>query len=39
MTLTFDKPPSGGGYVSVKYPVEFAPGDDDEADAGDAGKR
>ncbi len=27
MTLTFDKPPSGGGYVSVTYPILFAPGD------------
>lgn len=35
MTLTFDKPPSGGGYVTVKYPVLFAPGDD----PGDAGGR
>lgn len=34
MTLTFDKPPSGGGYVTVKYPVEFSP-DDEETDAGD----
>jgi RNA polymerase sigma factor (sigma-70 family) len=25
LTLTFDKPPSGGGYVTVKYPVEFSP--------------
>jgi hypothetical protein len=39
MTLTFDKPPSGGGRVSVKYPVEFAPGDDDEGDAGRAEKK
>jgi hypothetical protein len=29
MTLTFDKPPSGGGYVTVKYPILFSPGDDD----------
>ncbi len=29
LTLTFDKPPSGGGYVAVKYPVEFAPGASD----------
>jgi RNA polymerase sigma factor (sigma-70 family) len=35
MTLTFDKPPTGGGYVTVKYPIEFAP---DEPDAGDAGE-
>jgi RNA polymerase sigma factor (sigma-70 family) len=34
MTLTFDKPPSGGGYVTVTYPVLFAPGDDEPADAG-----
>ena len=27
MTLTFDKPPSGGGYVTVRYPVAFTPGD------------
>jgi hypothetical protein len=33
MTITFDKPPSGGGTVTVKYPVLFSPGDDDE-DAG-----
>ena len=35
MTLSFDKPPSGGGYVTVTYPVLFAPGDD----PGDAGER
>jgi RNA polymerase sigma-70 factor (ECF subfamily) len=28
LTLTFDKPPRGGGRVTVKYPVAFAPGDD-----------
>ena len=33
MTITFDKPPSGGGSVKVKYPWEFAPGSD-EPDAG-----
>jgi hypothetical protein len=33
MTLTFDKPPSGGGFVTVRYPVMFSPGDDEE-DAG-----
>jgi hypothetical protein len=41
MSLSLDKPPSGGGYVTVTYPVAFAPGDD-EGDAGepaDAGKR
>jgi hypothetical protein len=27
MTLTFDKPPSGGGKVTVTYPVVFSPGD------------
>ncbi len=32
MTITFDKPPSGGGYVTVKYPVLFSP--DDEPDGG-----
>lgn len=37
MTLTFDKPPSGGGVVSVKYPVLFSPGDDEEGDAGERG--
>jgi len=37
MALTFDKPPSGGGLVTVSYPIEFAPGDDDEAGAPDAG--
>ena len=31
MTLTFDKPPAGGGFVTVKYPVLFSP--DDEPDA------
>lgn len=49
MSLSLDKPPSGGGYVTVKYPVAFSPGDDDDdagdpaqpadAGAGDAGKR
>jgi hypothetical protein len=44
LSLTLDKPPSGGGYVTVKYPVEFAPGDDEDdaagpGHAGDAGKR
>lgn len=33
MTLTFDKPPSGGGVVSVTYPVLFSPDDDEEGDA------
>jgi hypothetical protein len=37
MTLTLDKPPAGGGKVSVKYPLLFTPGDDDdEAPAGQA---
>lgn len=36
MTLTFDKPPRGGGRVSVTYPVDFSPGDDDEVDGGAA---
>ena len=35
MTLTFDKPPSGGGYVTVRYPVAFSPGDEPPPD--DAG--
>jgi hypothetical protein len=42
MSLSLDKPPSGGGYVSVTYPVAFAPGDDEDDDAGgpgDAGER
>ena len=26
MTLTFDKPPSGGGLVTVTYPILFSPG-------------
>ena len=41
MTLTFEKPPTGGGYVTVKYPIEFAPGSEegDAGDAGDAGGR
>ena len=35
MTLTFDKPPSGGGRVTVTYPIAFAPRDDAEPkDAG-----
>jgi len=34
LALTFDKPPSGGGVVTVRYPIAFAPGDDDEAEAG-----
>jgi hypothetical protein len=33
MTLTFDKPPVGGGLVTVTYPVAFSPGPD-EHDAG-----
>ena len=28
MTLTFDKPPSGGGKVMVTYPILFSPGDE-----------
>lgn len=36
MTLTFDKPPSGGGYVTVRYPVAFSPGDEPPPD--DAGR-
>ena len=36
MTITFDKPPSGGGYVKVKYPVLFSPGED-EPDGGSGG--
>ncbi|MFT3764027.1 MAG: AgmX/PglI C-terminal domain-containing protein [Minicystis sp.] len=34
MTLTFDKPPTGGGRVTVKYPIEFSPGDDEDQDGG-----
>jgi hypothetical protein len=34
MTLTFDKPPGGGGYVTVRYPLAFSPGPDPESDAG-----
>jgi outer membrane biosynthesis protein TonB len=26
MTLTFDKPPKGGGYVTVNYPIVFSNG-------------
>ncbi|APR77399.1 Hypothetical protein A7982_02746 [Minicystis rosea] len=38
MTLTFDKPPTGGGRVSVKYPVEFAPeGEEPDGGAASAG--
>lgn len=37
MALTFDKPPSGGGLVTVSYPILFSPGDDDEAGAPEAG--
>jgi hypothetical protein len=33
MALTFDKPPSGGGKVTVTYPVLFSPGDE-EAEGG-----
>jgi hypothetical protein len=29
MTLTLDKPPEGGGKVTVTYPIAFSPGDDD----------
>jgi hypothetical protein len=32
MALTFDKPPTGGGLVTVTYPVLFAPGEE-EGDA------
>jgi RNA polymerase sigma-70 factor (ECF subfamily) len=41
MTLTFDKPPTGGGYVTVKYPIAFAPGNDggDDDDGPDGGRR
>ncbi len=43
MSLSLDKPPSGGGYVTVTYPVAFSPGDegdedDDAGPPGDAGK-
>jgi hypothetical protein len=34
MTVTFDKPPSGGGFVTVKYPILFSPDDEEEGDAG-----
>jgi hypothetical protein len=30
MTLTFDKPPEGGGMVTVTYPIEFSPDPDPE---------
>lgn len=33
MTLTFEKPPEGGGYVTVRYPIEFS-ADDEEAATG-----
>ncbi|HEU4539178.1 MAG TPA: sigma-70 family RNA polymerase sigma factor, partial [Polyangiaceae bacterium] len=36
LTLTFDKPMQGGGRVTVNYPVEFSPGDDEGA-AGEPG--
>lgn len=41
MTLTFDKPPTGGGYVTVKYPIAFAPGGDggDDEEGDDGGRR
>jgi hypothetical protein len=32
MSLTLDKPPEGGGKVTVTYPIAFAPGDDGEGD-------
>jgi hypothetical protein len=35
MTLTFDKPPTGGGLVNVTYPVAFSP--DEEEPAPDGG--
>jgi len=38
MSMTFP-PPKGGGSVTVVYPIEFSPGDDDEGDAGGAGER
>jgi hypothetical protein len=34
MTLTLDKPPAGGGTVTVKYPILFSPGDEEDGDAG-----
>ena len=34
MTLTLDKPPEGGGKVTVTYPIAFAPDDDGEGDGG-----
>jgi hypothetical protein len=37
MTLVFDKPPEGGGFVTVKYPIEFSPGDDNEDAGSNAG--
>ena len=36
MTLTFDKPPSGGGKVTVKYPIAFSPGPDPSGSAAPA---
>jgi hypothetical protein len=33
MTMTFP-PPRGGGTVTVMYPIDFSPGDEDEGDAG-----
>ena len=36
LALTFDKPPSGGGLVTVRYPIAFSPGEDNEAGAPDA---
>ena len=35
-TLSF-RPPAHGGYVTVVYPIEFSPGDDDPSPAADAG--
>ena len=37
MTLTFDKPPSGGGRVTVRYPIEFAPGEEEASKDGGKG--
>lgn len=37
MTLTFEKPPEGGGYVTVRYPIEFSADDEDAATGATSG--
>jgi hypothetical protein len=36
MSLTFDKPPEGGGKVTVTYPILFSPDDEEEVNRREA---